>query len=151
MRNTLETELGPVSLVFDEEGRLLRLLMGRIQESRFVNEEVVELVRRYLEGGRVDFTGVPVSLEVSLFVEKVLEVVRGIPYGKVVSYRYIGDLIGCKGYRAVGVALRMNPVPIVIPCHRVIRSDGGLGGFSAGLEWKRFLLSLEGVLVDEKD
>ncbi|HDM26896.1 MAG TPA: MGMT family protein, partial [Candidatus Bathyarchaeota archaeon] len=55
-----------------------------------------------------------------------------------------------KAYRAVGNAVGANPVPILVPCHRVIRSDGSLGGFGAGLELKRWLLELEGVVLTKK-
>ncbi len=70
-----------------------------------------------------------------------------IPFGNVASYGQVAKAIGMQGAaRAVGQALGNNPVAIVIPCHRVIASDGSLGGFSSGLNWKRKLLRHEGVL-----
>ncbi len=69
-----------------------------------------------------------------------------VPYGHVITYAQLANLIGKpKAYRAVANALGANPLPVFIPCHRVIRSDGSLGGFSQGLDIKKFLLSLEGV------
>ncbi|UCF79134.1 MAG: MGMT family protein [Candidatus Eiseniibacteriota bacterium] len=69
---------------------------------------------------------------------------KKIPYGRLVSYKRIAEQCGnplCA--RAVGNALGANPVPIVVPCHRVIRSDSGLGGYSSGIKWKKRLIALE--------
>lgn len=80
------------------------------------------------------------------FTRSVLEVVSRIPYGHVFTYGDIADRIGKpKSVRAVGGALGANPIPIVVPCHRVVAKGGKLGGFSAGLHLKRKLLELEGV------
>ena len=70
--------------------------------------------------------------------------VMGIPAGTVVTYGELARKIGCPSPQAVGQALKANPIPILIPCHRVVSSDGGLGGFSAGTEIKALLLRLEG-------
>ena len=78
------------------------------------------------------------------FEISVLKETRKIPYGKTKTYSDIAKAIGKpKAARAVGNALGKNRTPILIPCHRVIKSDGSLGGFSMGLEWKRRLLKLE--------
>lgn len=70
-----------------------------------------------------------------------------VPYGAVVGYQDLADRVGEPGAaRAVGVAMGSNPLPLVVPCHRVIESSGGIGGFGGGLEIKRQLLALEGVL-----
>jgi methylated-DNA-[protein]-cysteine S-methyltransferase len=75
------------------------------------------------------------------------ELATGVPYGKVVGYQDLADRVGEPGAaRAVGAAMGSNPLPVVVPCHRVIESDGGIGGFGGGLEIKRTLLALEGVL-----
>ena len=80
------------------------------------------------------------------FEISVLEETRKIPYGKTKTYSDIAKAIGKpKAARAIGNALRKNRTPILIPCHRVIKSDGRLGGFSMGLEWKRKLLKLERI------
>ncbi|QHC21742.1 methylated-DNA--[protein]-cysteine S-methyltransferase [Streptomyces sp. GS7] len=71
----------------------------------------------------------------------------GVPYGSVVGYQDLADRVGEPGAaRAVGAAMGSNPLPVVVPCHRVVASDGGIGGFGGGLETKRLLLALEGVL-----
>ena len=80
------------------------------------------------------------------FQKKVYSVVRNIPGGKVLSYRQVAILLGRRrAWRAVGNILNKNADPELVPCHRVIRSDGSLGGFGAGLRAKRNLLALEGL------
>ncbi|MFD3492216.1 methylated-DNA--[protein]-cysteine S-methyltransferase [Streptomyces sp. NPDC058690] len=75
------------------------------------------------------------------------ELAAGVPYGTVVGYGDLARRVGQPGAaQAVGAAMGSNPLPVVVPCHRVVESDGGLGGFGGGLETKRQLLALEGVL-----
>ncbi|MFF5337628.1 methylated-DNA--[protein]-cysteine S-methyltransferase [Streptomyces sp. NPDC013181] len=75
------------------------------------------------------------------------ELARGVPYGTVAGYGELAERAGRPGAaQAVGAAMGSNPLPVVVPCHRVVESDGGLGGFGGGLETKRRLLALEGVL-----
>jgi methylated-DNA-[protein]-cysteine S-methyltransferase len=104
------------------------------------------LLDRYLKGEKVDFdVDIDISGE-SQFTQKVLRELQKIPYGKVRSYLWIGKRMGhAMAARAVGQAVGRNPIPIIIPCHRVIRKDGSLGGFSLGEEIKKRLLFLEGV------
>ena len=104
------------------------------------------LLDRYLKGEKVDFdVDIDISGE-SPFTQKVLRELIKIPYGKVRSYLWIGKRVGhTMAARAVGQAVKRNPIPIIIPCHRVIREDGSLGGFSLGIEIKKRLLALEEV------
>ncbi len=75
------------------------------------------------------------------------ELLDHVPYGTLVAYQDLADRVGEPGAaRAVGAAMGSNPLPVVVPCHRVVESNGGLGGFGPGLEAKRTLLALEGVL-----
>ncbi|POX44371.1 methylated-DNA--[protein]-cysteine S-methyltransferase [Streptomyces sp. Ru72] len=112
--------------------------------------EAIRQVRAYFAGRLHDFT---LPLDWSLitgFNRQVLrELASGVPYGTVVGY---GDLAGRVGQpgaaQAVGVAMGSNPLPVVVPCHRVVESGGGIGGFGGGLEAKRKLLALEGVLPE---
>ena len=84
----------------------------------------------------------------SPFQMKVWEVLRGIPYGRVRSYGWVARKIGRpRAARAVGAACGANPVPLLVPCHRVVAGDGSLGGFSGGLPNKKRLLKLEGIRV----
>ena len=82
------------------------------------------------------------------FQRKVWKAITRIPYGRVRSYQWVATRVGGKQYaRAVGMALGANPVPIIVPCHRIIAHDGSLGGFSCGLPVKRRLLKLEGTMA----
>ena len=87
----------------------------------------------------------PLDLDVGTpFQRRVWAAARKIPYGRVVSYAELARMAGTpKAFRAVGNALGANPVPIVVPCHRIIHDDRSIGGFSSGLAWKRFLLEIE--------
>jgi O-6-methylguanine DNA methyltransferase len=98
----------------------------------------------YFAGERTFFT-VPVDLsEVAPFERAALDVAARIPYGEVRSYKWIAEQLGAPdGARAVGNAMAGNPVPIIVPCHRVVKTDGGLGGYSFGLLRKEALLNLE--------
>ena len=80
----------------------------------------------------------------TVFQRSVWEAVSLIPYGETWSYAWVAWQIGRpKALRAVGQALGRNPRPVIVPCHRVVAGNGGLGGFSGGVEMKRYLLSLE--------
>ncbi|GAU68372.1 putative methylated-DNA--[protein]-cysteine methyltransferase [Streptomyces sp. NBRC 110611] len=102
----------------------------------------------YFSGELRSFT-VPLDWSLSSgFHARVLRALAdGVPYGSVVGYQDLADRVGEPGAaRAVGAAMGSNPLPVVVPCHRVVAADGGIGGFSGGLETKRLLLALEGVL-----
>lgn len=89
----------------------------------------------------------PVSYEFKGFQKKVMDYIKKIPSGKVFSYQEVAKGIGKeKAARAVGQALKNNPLPIIYPCHRIIRKDGSLGGFAGGLKVKENLLKLEGFI-----
>lgn len=99
----------------------------------------------YLSGRKqtLDFP-LDLSLIKSPFQRKVLEAARKIPFGQAVTYSNLARKIGkAKAFRAVGNALGKNPIPIVIPCHRVVASDGSLAGYTGGLEIKKKLLQIE--------
>jgi methylated-DNA-[protein]-cysteine S-methyltransferase len=80
------------------------------------------------------------------FARRVLRATSRIPFGEVATYKDMAVEAGSpRGSRAAGNALGSNPIPIIVPCHRVVHSDGGIGGYTSGLDIKRALLSLEGV------
>jgi methylated-DNA-[protein]-cysteine S-methyltransferase len=110
-----------------------------------------EQMQAFLEGEPVVFALDYVALETcSPFQQRVLVAEHGIPRGWVSTYGSIAAHVGVKrGARAVGAALARNPFPLIIPCHRAIRSDGELGGYQGGLAMKRRLLQMEGVQVSE--
>jgi methylated-DNA-[protein]-cysteine S-methyltransferase len=111
-------------------------------------------IRRYLAGEPVDFSKVPVDLSsLDDFRRKLYETMRALAWGKTTTYGALARDIGLEGWegaRDVGEAMGRNPVPIVIPCHRVLAAGGKLGGFSApgGAKTKAKLLALEGVRLD---
>lgn len=94
--------------------------------------------------GRLQVFHLPFHLNGTAFQEKIWNALTEIPYGSTCSYADLAEITGTpKGFRAVGNANGKNPLPILIPCHRVISKNGSLGGYSGGLHWKQFLLSLE--------
>lgn len=98
----------------------------------------------YFSGRRVDFMEPIDWLEGTVFQRSVWEALRKIPYGETRSYKELAQAVGrSQGYRAVGQAVGSNPIPLIVPCHRVINADGSLGGFGGGLALKRQLLELE--------
>jgi methylated-DNA-[protein]-cysteine S-methyltransferase len=102
----------------------------------------------YLAGRRHAFD-VPLDLsQGTSFQRKVWRILQRVPYGKLRSYQWIALHVGGRRYaRAVGNTVGENPLPIIIPCHRIVAHDASLGGFSGGLSMKRKLLSLEGTLL----
>jgi methylated-DNA-[protein]-cysteine S-methyltransferase len=147
------TKRGLVRVAFPEEEldsvleRLALRLSPRIVEAHASLDPVRRELDEYFEGRRREFG---VALDWSLigpFGRRVLRVTSEIPYGGVLSYAEVAAEAGSpRGSRAAGNALGSNPMPIVIPCHRVLRSGGHLGGYGGGVQRKRWLLELEGRL-----
>lgn len=111
----------------------------------------VKLLDIYFAGGAINFAEISVQLAYGTeFQQQVWKTIQQIPYGEVRSYQWIADQIGRpKSARAIGNAVGANPVSILIPCHRVIRSNSALGGYGGGLDRKRQLLALEGQDVEK--
>ncbi|MFJ7042635.1 methylated-DNA--[protein]-cysteine S-methyltransferase [Streptomyces sp. NPDC101112] len=112
--------------------------------------EAIRQVDAYFAGDRQVFE-LPLDWSlISGFNRQVLrELAVGVPFGSVVGYGALARRVGQPGAaQAVGMAMGANPLPVVVPCHRVVESDGGIGGFGGGLETKRKLLALEGVLPE---
>jgi O-6-methylguanine DNA methyltransferase len=130
----------------------LRLEFDPVQDQRAVGE-VGEEVRRYLAGnGRALRHKIDLTLAGNPFQKKILEKLRAVPRGAVISYQALGAAAGVpNGARAVGNALHNNPVPIYVPCHRVISSDGRIGGYGGGAARKMQLLRSEGFAVDNAE
>ena len=112
--------------------------------ARHWREKAENALDSYLSG-RIRRFSIPCDLQgLTPFTHAVLKTTCRIPYGEVRSYRWIAEIVGRpKAARAVGNALARNPVPILIPCHRVVRSNGSLGGYALGTKWKRMLLKME--------
>jgi methylated-DNA-[protein]-cysteine S-methyltransferase len=150
--------IGPLGIVASEKG-LVALEFDRGQfpgkrDSNVVWKHSTERTREgavqldeYFAGARREFT-LPLDLRGTPFQLRCWRALLKIPYGETRTYADIARAVGCpQGYRAVGLANNRNPVAIVVPCHRVIASDGTLCGYGGGLEVKRKLLELEGALT----
>ena len=97
----------------------------------------------YLDGEKTGLN-LPLDIQATAFQQQVWRMLRTIPYGETRTYQQVAQALGKDGSsRAVGTACGANPVALVIPCHRVLRKDGGLGGYSWGLERKQSLLDME--------
>jgi|Deesub1362B_J571_1020462.scaffolds.fasta_scaffold00003_332 O-6-methylguanine DNA methyltransferase len=116
-----------------------------------VGHWIVSKVREYIKGKKVLFDDIHLIYPYGTkFMKSVWRITRKIPYGEIRSYKWVAEQLGIyKGYQAIGIALSKNPHLIVTPCHRVIRSDGSIGGFSSegGVELKKHLLRLEGYIT----
>lgn len=131
----------------DEQGRRPTEIAAAVPECQVPTEYATALTR-YFAGEPLDPVQLPVDLQGTPFQLRVWGALRRVPRGAVRSYAGIAADVGSpRAMRAVGMANASNPVAIVVPCHRVIEKDSGLGGYSAGLPIKRFLLALEGVDV----
>ncbi|MGW1351348.1 methylated-DNA--[protein]-cysteine S-methyltransferase [Streptomyces sp. NPDC002409] len=152
------TGTGLVSVVFharpEVRGRAVGQLRARLGAEPVESPgsarlaEPIRQLAAYFAGSAREFS---LALDWSLtsgFNRQVLrELAAGVPYGAVVGYGDLAERVGQPGAaQAVGAAMGSNPLPVVVPCHRVVESGGGLGGFGGGLETKRKLLALEGVL-----
>ncbi len=148
-----DTPAGDVTII-SEDKALTRLIFGVYDPPNAVNEEntclydAIMEINQYFFGQRHSFT-LKLDPETTPFTKKVYEYVSTIPYGSTKNYEEVAAAIGePKAARAVGNALNRNPLPLFIPCHRVIGKDGDLVGYVGGLELKKKLLELEAKNVD---
>ncbi|RST13225.1 methylated-DNA--[protein]-cysteine S-methyltransferase [Streptomyces sp. WAC05374] len=161
------SDIGPLLLAATDEGlvcvafhagdavrdRTLKRLEGQlgavlVESATGRLAEPIRRLEAYFAGSLRDFD-LPLDWSLTAgFNRQVLrELASGVPYGTVVGYGDLARRVGQPGAaQAVGMAMGANPLPVVVPCHRVVESDGGIGGFGGGLETKRRLLALEGVL-----
>ena len=157
-----KTSLGWCGIIYGKQGLIKIYLPGMKKEKlekiiHFYNKSIVErsgririLIRNicgYFKGKNVRLN-FPIDMEaMTEFEKKVYKQTIKIPFGKVKTYKWLAEKAGVpNGARAVGNALSTNPVPLIIPCHRIVKSDGRLGGFSApgGTSMKRKMLAIEG-------
>jgi methylated-DNA-[protein]-cysteine S-methyltransferase len=149
------TERGLVRIAYlddpSDEERALEQLATAISPRVLAAPRRVDQERReldeYFAGRRRQFD-VPLDWRLTRgFARRVLQATARIPFGQASSYRGVAAEAGSpRGYRAAGNALGSNPIPIIVPCHRVLHSGGGLGGYTGGVERKRVLLEVEGLL-----
>jgi methylated-DNA-[protein]-cysteine S-methyltransferase len=162
----IETSMGWVGAV-SRRGRLIRTSLpapGREACLRACGEDVdfggregllgdvADDLRRYFDGEAVDLARHPVDLSgLPAFSRRALNAAARIPHGQIRTYGWVAVQAGRPdAARAAGGAMGRNPIPLVIPCHRVVAAGGALGGFGGGLEMKRALLDLEGVRSDAR-
>jgi methylated-DNA-[protein]-cysteine S-methyltransferase len=164
------TPFGPVAVlwsVFDDQPKILRVLLSRAgvaardQASGLCPDSVgsscseinvvADDIEAFLSGKDIEFSLETVCMGIcSGFQQEVLRAEHGIPRGSVSTYQRIARHLGSpNGSRAVGNALANNPFPIIIPCHRAIRSDRSLGGYQGGVKMKRTLLEMEDIEFDD--
>jgi len=150
-RTVIDSPIGPLGLVASESGLQAVLFDGRAiraEGSSRVLSEAAHQFDAYFDGDLVTFD-LPLELHGTDFQRNCWLALASIPYGQTVSYgeqaRRLG--LGSDAARAVGAANGQNPLPIVLPCHRVIGADGSLTGFGGGLHVKRYLLEHEGALL----
>lgn len=163
---TFDTALGELALVWTELGirrvflpgneaialdhRLAQLGAQRAEPPRVI-AAVLNRIEDYAEGQSVDFADVALDLErVPEFHRRCYDILLTIPRGSTTTYGDMARRLGDIGLsRAVGQAMGANPIPLIIPCHRVLAAKGGAGGFSApgGTATKRIMLALEGVIL----
>jgi methylated-DNA-[protein]-cysteine S-methyltransferase len=126
---------------------------GVIEKEQKMPGKVATQIAEFYSGNKIKFDLSVLNLKkLSGFSAMVLKENCKIPYGKVSTYSGVAAKIGSpRAARAVGTVLANNPFPLIIPCHRVVRADGGLGGFGGGLKMKRELLDREGVALNNQD
>ncbi|WNS41960.1 methylated-DNA--[protein]-cysteine S-methyltransferase [Paenibacillus sp. MMS20-IR301] len=150
------SDKGLIRLTYpQDEGRLPAAWLkqyapaGRLQEDRERFEQLgaTALLQRYFAGEAVDFSGLALDLWGTPFQQEVWRGLLTIPYGKTATYKELAERIGRpQAMRAVGTANGQNPLPVIVPCHRVIGTNGTLTGYRGGLQLKQELLQLEGIL-----
>ncbi|MDB5079548.1 MAG: O-6-alkylguanine-DNA/cysteine-protein methyltransferase [Chloroflexi bacterium] len=159
----IESEIGAIVIVTDGqslvaldysdyEPRMLKLLKGRYGAFELKPVEnpggFSSLVKAYLAGEFNSLDGIPVSTGGTPFQQEVWQALRTIPAGAVVSYKELAQKVGRPtAYRAVGMTNSLNPVAIVLPCHRVVGANSALTGYAGGLARKRWLLQHEGAAL----
>ena len=147
------TPAGVVLIHFGVDGHVLEELAARVSPRVVEAPARLDGLRRefdeYFAGRRHSFdVAVDWALSKGFRRDVLQRLHRDVGFGEVVSYRELAERVGNpKASRAVGTSMATNPVPIVVPCHRVLRTGGALGGYGGGLDVKRYLLTLEGVTL----
>lgn len=150
-KHTYISPLG--NILIEEDGMLERVIFYDGEEifnqTSKVIEECVQQLEQYFQGKRKTFD-LPIRYEGTDFQKKVWEIVAKIPFGVTKTYKDLAvELDNLGAIRAVGTANGANPFHIIIPCHRIIGTDGSLTGYAGGIEKKKALLTLEGILKEQ--
>ena len=149
---SFQSPIGALTLT-EEDGRIISVDWGWgcLQQTSPLLETTRQQLEEYFDGRRRDFD-LPLDPPGTAFQRRVWDALRGIPFGEVRRYGELAKSLGTAP-RALGGACGRNPIPILIPCHRVVAQSGALGGYSGldGIETKRFLLRLEGCPLVTSD
>lgn len=146
----INTKIGNISIL-EEDNKIIAIEINKEKKQEDdlkekdtpILKETEKQLIEYLEGNRKNFT-VPLNPKGTKFMKKVWTALQEIPYGEVRTYKQIAQKVGnSKAARAVGMANHKNPIPIIIPCHRVIGANGKMVGYALGIDLKEFLLNLE--------
>ncbi|MBI4535061.1 MAG: methylated-DNA--[protein]-cysteine S-methyltransferase [Ignavibacteriae bacterium] len=120
---------------------------NEVVDNKSRNKDIIDQLNRYFNGKLAKFT-CPIDFMGTPFQVRVWRELTKIPYGSTISYKQLAKRLGTsRGFQTVGRANASNPLPIIVPCHRVIGTDGSLVGYSSGIKTKEFLLKLEGALM----
>lgn len=145
----MNTKIGNIAIL-EENNKIIEIQINKnIEDSNILKKDTLLLrktekqLEEYLEGERKMFD-VPLNPKGTKFMKEVWTALQDIPYGEVKTYQQIAEKVGNpKAARAVGMANHKNPIPIIIPCHRVIGTNGKLVGYALGMDMKKFLLEWE--------
>ena len=144
---TYNTQIGNITII-EKDGYIANLYINynnikTIQKETKLISQTANEIKEYLDGNKKSFS-IPIKIEGTDFQKKVWQELLKISYGETRSYKDIAiNINNSKACRAVGTAIKNNPIPIIIPCHRVINSNKNLGGYAYGLEIKKILLKIE--------
>jgi len=148
MPNVLSIRFNNIDIYAEEKnGEIIKIGFKKRKNRNvsFILSLFKKQVKEYMKGERKRFE-IPFKIEAREFDKKVYQVLLSVPYGATITYKELAEKVGNKkAARAVGQALSRNPLPLIIPCHRVIKSNGEIGGFTAGEKIKAKLLEIEGV------
>lgn len=139
----------PIWVIMDE--KIYQILFSKPENKEIKRTDranhVAQKALQWIERGTL--FSYPFHMQGTPFQQKVYTTTQKIPVGKATTYKAVANAINTRAYRAVGQALHANPVPLLIPCHRVIGSDRGLTGFGGGLDLKKKILDAEGVKCED--
>lgn len=148
-KKCMQSPVGEI-VIIEDKGKIVEIDIAKNNKLDNIEEKDTELLlqtekqlKEYFEGKRFDFE-IPLNPIGTEFMQSVWKALEQIPYGETRTYKEIADAVGNpKASRAVGMANHRNPIPIIIPCHRVIGSNNKLVGYGLGLDMKQYLLELE--------
>ena len=151
-KKVIDSPVGKIEII-EENEKIIELNIYNEKKNNIIEKdtklllETQKQLKKYFEGKRTKFE-IPLNPKGTEFMKKVWKELLNIPYGEVRTYKEIAEKIGnSKASRAVGMANNKNPIPIIIPCHRVIGSNNKLVGYALGLDMKKYLLDLERKVV----